>query len=65
VSWFSRMFGHHESNASLDINYELIKEGNALEDQQKIQTALVRLQGREIRQQMISSALDIKSRREQ
>lgn len=67
MSWFSRTFGKNteESPPTLNVNPDLIREANELSTQQELQTTLVRMQGRELRQQMIASALDIRLRREQ
>jgi hypothetical protein len=64
MSWFRRAFGHIDPPQTLNINEDLLRRSSELEDAQKIQTALVRLQGRELRQEMINTALDIRQRRE-
>lgn len=65
MSWFNRLFSNESKSYSLEINPKLIEQGESLENEQKIQTNLVRLQGRELREQMITSALEIRQRREQ
>jgi len=64
MSWFRRTFGKEEAPLTLNINEDLVRRSNELEHEQVIQTALVRLQGRELRQEMINTALDIRQRRE-
>lgn len=64
MSWFKRAFGREDVPRTLQINEDLVRRSAELENEQVIQTALVRLQGRELRQEMINTALDIRQRRE-
>ncbi len=64
MSWFRRTFGKEDLPKTLQISEDFIRRSSEMENEQVIQAALVRLQGRELRQEMINTALDIRQRRE-
>lgn len=62
MSWFGRIFKPNDENVSLNFDRDLVRQADELDMQQRIQIADLRMQGRELRQQMIEDALDIRNR---
>lgn len=62
MGWLSRVFAKPDEPKGLELNDALLREASQLEGEQKVQSNLLRLQGREIRQQMIQQAIDIRNR---